>query len=51
MPGVSLPYGKLPLELLKEILAGLPTKSDEILLGPGIGWIVQSLKPLKSCSS
>ncbi len=32
-----LPVGKLPVELLKEILAEAPTNDARLLLGPGIG--------------
>ena len=32
-----LPAGKLPLELLAELLAGLPTASPQLLLGPAAG--------------
>lgn len=32
-----LPAGKLPLDLLSELLAGLPTASPQLLLGPAAG--------------
>jgi hydrogenase expression/formation protein HypE len=32
-----LPIGKLPIEMLKQLLAGLPSQSNDIILGPGVG--------------
>jgi hydrogenase expression/formation protein HypE len=37
MPQNNLPLGKLPVQLLKEMLAKLPTQSEGLVLGPGIG--------------
>ena len=33
----SLPLGKLPVDLLAQLLAGAPIKDSRVLYGPGIG--------------
>jgi hydrogenase maturation factor len=37
MPGDSLPVGKLPVNLLENMLARLPIHGPQVVLGPGIG--------------
>jgi hydrogenase expression/formation protein HypE len=37
MPTDSLPIGKLPSDLLESLLARLPTRGPQVVLGPGIG--------------
>ncbi|HLF41280.1 MAG TPA: hypothetical protein VI854_07380 [Acidimicrobiia bacterium] len=37
MPGTVLPAGKLPVELLAELLGGFPPLPSDVRLGPAIG--------------
>jgi hydrogenase expression/formation protein HypE len=41
----SLPIGKLPSDLLRDLLGRLPTESKDILLGPGIGLDCAVIQP------
>jgi len=34
---MALPAGKLPVELLRKLLAALPPTDSSVILGPGVG--------------
>lgn len=45
MNKIPLPTGKIPPEILREILGGFPQEDDRVLLGPGVGLDCAVVKP------